>query len=462
MKKTILLLLALLGLSLCAQNANDMILEYEITNPNTTISLPLAGTVNVTVNWGDGKTESFTTGGIKRHSYTTTGIYTVNVSGSLTAYGSESAINNNLTKVKNFGNLGLTSLYYAFYNASNLVEVPTTLPSTVTNLSYMFYSCSKFNFDISSWNTQYVTDISGMFSGASSFNQPIGSWNTQNVTDMSRMFSEASTFNQPIRTWNISKVIYTRSMFFGASLFNQPIGNWDTQNVTDFGGMFLEATSFNQPIGEWNTKNVIKMGGMFWNAISFNQPLDSWNTSKVNDMGRMFVNATAFNQKLGKWDVSSITSNDSAMFEGTALCTDNYDNLLIGWAPQSVKNGVKFHGGNSKFSSASANARATLISKGWSITDGGQGITNDGKCTVTAFNDLEQKSEINLFPNPTTDRFSVDLTEQGTLVLLNVLGQVVLQTSELKNISITDFPSGIYTYHIQTTNKNYTGQLVKE
>jgi surface protein len=586
MKKTILLLLALLGLSLCAQTANDMVLEYEITSPNTTISLPLAGTVNVTVNWGDGQIESFSTAGDKPHTYTIAGSFTVSISGRLTAYGGY--INNrNLTKVKSFGNLGLTSLSYAFYNAINLVEAPTILPSTVTDLSYMFSNCKKFNFDISSWNTQNVTDISGMFSGASLFNQPIGSWNTQNVTDMSNMFeyassfnqiigawntqnitnmssmfSRATSFNQPIGSWNTQKITKMSGMFYYASSFNQPIGSWNTQNVTNMSGMFFFASSFNQPIGSWNTLNITDMSDMFsvassfnqpigswntsnvtdmsdmfslassfnqpigswntknvtdmsdmfsgassfnqtigtwntsnvtdmswmfngatsfnqpigfWNtqnvngmlrmfrqATSFNQPLENWKTSKVSQMGGMFENAKAFNQNIGSWDVSSRIGDDSAMFKGTALCTDNYDNLLIGWASQSVKNGVKFHGGTSKFSSASANARATLISKGWSITDGGQGITNDGKCTVTAFNDLEQKSEINLFPNPTTDRFFVDLQEQGTLVLLNVLGQVVLQTNELKNISITNFPSGIYTYHIQTTNKNYTGQLVKE
>jgi surface protein len=536
MKKTILLLLALLGLSLCAQTANDMILEYEITNPNTTISLPLAGTVNVTVNWGDGQIESFSTAGDKPHTYTIAGSFTVSISGSMTAFGNGTYDNYYLTKVKSFGNLGLTSLSYAFYYARNLVEVPTILPSTITNLSYMFSGCSKFNFDISSLNTQNVTDMSGMFYGATSFNRPIGSWNTQNVTNMSGMFSVASSFNQPIGNWNTSNVTSMNGMFRGAKAFNQPLGSWNTQNLIDISYMFYRATSFNQPIGNWNThkvqnmqslfedasdfnqsigswntinvnfmsnlfyyaisfnqpignwntQNVIAMDSMFagaslfnqplgnWNTQNveymevmfsntkaFNQPIGSWNTQKVRRMEEMFENAVSFNQPIGSWNIQNVYSMNY-IFLGTSLCTNNYDSTLNGWAKQLVGNGVRFHGGTSKFSSASANARATLISKGWSITDGGQGITNDGKCTVTAFNDLEKKSEINLFPNPTTDRFSVDLPEQGTLVLLNVLGQVVLQTSELKNISITDFPKGIYTYHIQTTNKNYTGQLVKE
>ena len=61
------------------------------------------------------------------------------------------------------------------------------------------------------------------------------------------------------------------------------------------------------------------------------------------------------------------------MGNSNGISTSNYDSTLIGWAPQNVQNGVSIHFGNSRYSAGSAaSARATLVSKGWTITDGGQ------------------------------------------------------------------------------------------
>jgi hypothetical protein len=61
------------------------------------------------------------------------------------------------------------------------------------------------------------------------------------------------------------------------------------------------------------------------------------------------------------------------MFDLSTLATANYDSLLIGWAAQTVKSGVNFHGGNSQYSvGAATTARASLVTDGWVITDGDQ------------------------------------------------------------------------------------------
>ena len=66
----LLLLLALASTSPAVQ-AQPMVLEYN-TNLGAvgkTITLPLKGTVNVTVDWGDGSIEPFTSTGDKTHTY---------------------------------------------------------------------------------------------------------------------------------------------------------------------------------------------------------------------------------------------------------------------------------------------------------------------------------------------------------------------------------------------------------
>jgi surface protein len=73
--------------------------------------------------------------------------------------------------------------YNAFSGAVNLTNVPDSIPSTVTNTSYMFKGATNFNdSDVSNWNVSKVTDMGYMFNGASKFNQNLSNWNVSKVT----------------------------------------------------------------------------------------------------------------------------------------------------------------------------------------------------------------------------------------------------------------------------------------
>jgi len=323
----------------------QMVLDFLIPANPTTISLPLFGTVNVTVNWGDGNSESITLSELVSHTYTSTGLKTVTISGSLTNFGLNYIYNNSyLQGIRSWNNLGLTSLSYAFYGASQLNYVPLSLPSGVTDLSYMFSGASSFNQPINNWNTSSVTNMRAMFFGASSFNQPIGSWNTSSVTDMSLMFDGATSFNQPIGSWNTSSVEYMEYMFRGVTSFNQPIGNWSTSSVTNMGGMFYGASSFNQPIGTWNTAAVTNMNSMFAAASSFNQAIGGWNTSSVTDMGSMFAQDTSFNQPISNWNISSVTYMPGMFYEARS-----FNQPIGGWNTSSVTDMAGMFSGATSF-----------------------------------------------------------------------------------------------------------------
>jgi len=250
-----------------------MILEY-IVEDGGEITLPLSGTVNVNVNWGDGsEIETFTTTGNKNHTYINSGTYTVSISGTLTRFGSNSTYPNanKLYKVLSFGEIGLTSLSGAFRNCSNLIEVPSSLPLLTT-----------------------VTNLSIMFAGATSFNDSnIINWDVSSVTTMTSMFNTATSFNQNIGNWNVSSVTTMFNMFNGATLFNKNIGNWNVSNVTTMIGMFSGATSFNQNIGNWNVSNVIDMDDMFNNVTlsisNYNNLLIGW--SNLNLQNNINFNA---------------------------------------------------------------------------------------------------------------------------------------------------------------------------
>jgi surface protein len=218
-----------------------------------------------------------------------------------------------LTAVTSFGDLGIESLSLAFFGSNNLIDVPSVLPATVTDLSGLFASALSFNDDISAWNTANVTSMAFMFA------------------DLNGLFSDSTDSTEP------------------SSAFNQSLSSWVTSSVTD-------------------------MSFMFAGASSFDQSLSSWVTSSVTNMDSMFADASEFNQSLSSWDVSLVTSMEN-MLDNAALSTANYDATLDGWVSRPVQIGVKLGAiGMSVTPSPSAGSRSrellTTAPKNWIISDG--------------------------------------------------------------------------------------------
>jgi surface protein len=324
---------------------SPMLLTFDMSLTSSSIKqidLPLDGIVNVVVDWGDGSpTESFTTPSQPIHTYATSGVYTVSISGTLTKFGYDNwghQTDNIYTLVScdSWGTLGLTDLSYAFYFCYNFESVPNNLPSTVTNLEGMFaITLYAFNDpNIINWNTRNVTNMSYMFDSANVFNQPIGNWDTSNVTTMERMFVGNESFNQSIGNWNVSNVTNMRYMFSGLNcIFNQPIGDWNTGNVLYMDWMFSSNNAFNQSLNNWDVSSVIDMSHMFLFCDSFNGNISSWDTSSVQNMESMFADTTAFNQSIGNWNVSNVT-NMLQMFYGAT----SFNQQIGNWNVSSVTN----------------------------------------------------------------------------------------------------------------------------
>jgi surface protein len=384
--------------------ATDMVLLVDTTAPSatTTVTLTLAGTVNVTVDWGDGYYDTYTTSGNKTHVYATAGQYRVRVQGSLTGFGANVS-RPELVGCLSFGRLGFTSLFRGFRSSANLTQVPSRLPVGVTNMSEMFNAASAFNQDIGGWDTGAVTTMASMFTSAAAFNQDISGWDTGAVTTMASMFN-MSAFNQDIGGWDTSSVTNMNAMFRNTP-FNQDIGGWDTSSVTDIAAMFQTASAFNQDIGGWDTSSATTMLAMFQNASAFNQDIGGWDTGAVTNMQQMFTSAAAFNQDISGWDTSSVTnmfqmffganafqqpldtwdfvgtvdlsgfmqSKTGANKYGTAL----YDDLLVRWAALvaattlDAARTVNMGGAQYTDPGAGATARAALVTAGWTIVDGG-------------------------------------------------------------------------------------------
>ncbi|QAA83006.1 BspA family leucine-rich repeat surface protein [Aequorivita sp. H23M31] len=408
----------------CDENA--FVTTWRTTSANETITIPtyLGETYNYTVEWGDGSSDS-NVGGNITHTYANAGTYTVSICGTFPRiyFNNTATSRMKLRSIEHWGTNVWSSMNGAFAGAENMVSNATDMP------------------DLS-----MVTDMYGMFAYARSFNGDanFGNWDVGNVTNMAGMFG-------------------------GASVFNYPIGGWDVGSVTNMAQMFNGATLFNQDLGAWNVANVSNMERMFRTAMRFNQDIGSWNVGSVTDMSYMFFHANRFDQDLGGWDVGQV--NDMRrMFKNVTLSRDNYDSLLNGWSSlPTLKQGVTFDGGNSKYC-AGEPGRITLTSSpnNWIITDGGK------DCSIPFNGDRIDESAtifaISLYPNPMKGQLNLgnpNSAELESVSIFDLTGRLV-QKVELNGlatgtvIDVSRLSSATYMVLVKGRQGQATELLIKE
>ena len=268
-----------------------------------TMQLPIRGT-DMIIDWGDGtvqtgitQTTSPSSANWVTHQYTTAGLYQIKIRGLDWIFFNNTGDRLKLLEIQNWGTGQWATMVGAFNGCSNMTGTFTDVPnlSNVTSMGSMFRAATKFNGDISGWDTGNVEDMSLMFLLATNFNSDISNWDVSNVEDMRNMFQQTNNFNSDI-------------------------SQWDVGNVTDMRNMFYIATNFNSDISQWNTAKVEDMSRMFQVATKFNGNISGWNVSNVTDMDRMFQQASSFNQDLSDWCVEKIASRPN-----------NFDHLAHSW-----------------------------------------------------------------------------------------------------------------------------------
>ena len=150
------------------------------------------------IDWGDGST------GPSPHTYATPGEYTILVyegTGSVITAGHPS-----LLEVVDFGEYEATGYILGALASSrrspNLTKVPPTIPSSVTDMSWMFSNASAFNSDIGAWNTSNVTSMSRMFTQASAFNQDLSGWCVTLIP------AKPTSFDLNATNWTLPKPVW--------------------------------------------------------------------------------------------------------------------------------------------------------------------------------------------------------------------------------------------------------------
>ena len=238
------------------------------------------------------------------------------------------------------------------YIVTGVSNFSTWIANNVTNFNSMFIGCLLFTgIGLPLWNTASAINMGSVFQNCAVFNQDLSGWTTTGVINMSYMFQNCKAFNRDLRTWNTSNVVYMNYMFSGCNAF------------TGAG------------LSSWQTGSVVSMAGMFQTCYPFNQDVSGWNTANVTSMSAMFQDCSAFNRDLSNWNISALT-NAANMIDGTSMSTQNYSNLLIGWAAQApaIQANVVFGAAGLKYDYFAATSHDILTRPpyNWIITDAGQ------------------------------------------------------------------------------------------
>jgi len=179
----------------------------QTTSTNQTFGIEINGTnPNITVDWGNGLVETFTTTGAKTRTYATAGNYTVKISGSLGSSGQIQLGANNEQRARVISTSeiptipGLTNLQEAFFNCTSLTVIPSNLFSNnpgITNFISTFDGCSSLTSIPAGLfaNNAAATNFTSTFYRCSSLTSiPTGLFdNNTAVTSFDGIFGECSS-----------------------------------------------------------------------------------------------------------------------------------------------------------------------------------------------------------------------------------------------------------------------------
>lgn len=335
-------------------------ITYTGSSASNQVKLPiqnLGSNSSFYVDWGDGVIEHMTAWNDLKltHTYISSGLYTIQIYDGL-CNGFSFRGTQDRNKILEVIQWGDTIVYWTTASNANNGHFRGCVNLKISALDSPY------------WNSS--TSADGFFYQATNIN---GS-GVNNIVltgqTSARSFFQSTNYNEPLDNWDTSTISIFSNIFTSNSLFNQNIGGWDVSSATAMNNFFIAASSFNQDISSWDVSNVQTFQNFATNASSFNPDISSWNVSSATTMSQMLMN-TPFNRNLGGWNVSNC-SNFSNFLLGVTLSTANYDALLIGWSGLNLVNGLGFHGGSSKYTTAGQTAKNLIIANDlWSFTDGG-------------------------------------------------------------------------------------------
>lgn len=278
----------------------------------------------------------------------------------------------------------ITDMSYMIRNCSNLttVKFSTWDVSNVQSIAVMAYACPKLvDIDVSKWDTSSMTNISWAFNSCSTLPAlDVTDWDVSNVTNAYAIFSGCYVITDlPVGKWKLTSATNLAYMFRNCrKMVEFDIAEWSTPNATTFEAIFSNCYLLKKADAtNLDMNGVTNLNAMFDEDYALEDigDISGWDTSTVQSMQVMLndcrVLPSSFIAGAAKFDISSLTNATGFASQGTSMDQADYDALLIAWEAQGTSNCTLGVSSTYTADSDASVARAALVSRGWTITDGG-------------------------------------------------------------------------------------------
>ena len=200
---------------------------------------------------------------------------------------------------------------FYYYGGTSLPFVKNLNTSNVTDMSYMFGSCTKLeNIDLSNFNTENVTTFVRMFDSCFNLKDlDLSSFNTTKVTNMTYMFY--CCFN------------------YLTSPIDLDLSNFETPNLTQTENMFDNCRKIKSlNVSNFNVGKISSMRNMFRSCVALTSlDISNWDTVNVTSMNALFSSCSELVNIIGVLDMFSVTDNYYMVGECKKLETITLKNI---------------------------------------------------------------------------------------------------------------------------------------
>ena len=255
-----------------------------------------------------------------------------------------------------------TNFGFTWTTCNSLVTFPLIDTSSGTDISYAWVSCSSLT-SFPLLNTSSVTNFTNTWFGCSSLTSfPL--LNTSSGTNFANTWYGCSSLTSFPLLDTSSGTNFSSTWRNCSSLTSFPL--LDTSSVTIFTGAWYNCSSLTSfPL--LDTSSAFNFGSAWFGCSSLTSfPLID--TSSGTNFGSAWYNCNSLVTFPANAFDTNIATNYINAFNTTNLSTQSIDDILVSLDVSGVSNGTFLQSGGSTPSATGLNAKANLISKGWTIT----------------------------------------------------------------------------------------------
>lgn len=244
--------------------------------------------------------------------------------------------------------------------------------------------------------------------------------------------------------------------FSGAANFVNN-GVFNVARVAFFGGSAINGGTFTADsfftaittIPGWVSNGAMNINYSYWNTGRFN----------IGAAGQLIVGDNFYNGDSLITGVNAVLVNDGAI----RINQDFANSDTIRGLGQ-----ICIYGSSLNLGVMTGSMDVCDVSGGVAVdlnlgTIGGSVTTCTASCNI-GMNEYQIIS-VQVFPNPSSDLIQIKSEEKTDIVVFDLLGKMVYQSSasnELHTISLLEWPVGVYTYRVVTSEGIYTGKFIKQ